>query len=199
MKDLVVLVADKNMEFALKGILNRPRSLNIRNISFEIRVHSNRDAGVRTTGINLLTIDRPLFSNALMLLDFEGCGANTLDPLQLEHQLDQQLMQTWGADGKSIVIAPEVDAWLWGSDVIMQRVLSWQGNGTIRAWLTDQGFALDANGKPLRPKEALEKLFSHRRLPRSSAYYQEITKKVSLNNCVDSSFIRLRQQLQSWF
>ena len=38
-KDLVVLAADKNMEFAVKGILGRFRSLGIREITVDFRVH----------------------------------------------------------------------------------------------------------------------------------------------------------------
>jgi hypothetical protein len=37
MKDLALLVADKNMEFALRGILNRPKALRIRPESQGIR------------------------------------------------------------------------------------------------------------------------------------------------------------------
>jgi len=36
MKDLVILVADKNMEYSVKGILSRPQALSIRQITFDI-------------------------------------------------------------------------------------------------------------------------------------------------------------------
>ena len=42
-KDLVVLVADKDMEHALKGLLGRPRALGIREIEADIRVHPRHD------------------------------------------------------------------------------------------------------------------------------------------------------------
>ena len=44
-KDLIVLVADKDMESSLKGILARNHSLGIREISFDIFVHPYKDPG----------------------------------------------------------------------------------------------------------------------------------------------------------
>jgi len=38
-KDLVVLVADKNIEFAVKGLLSRPRALGVRPITSDFFVH----------------------------------------------------------------------------------------------------------------------------------------------------------------
>ena len=46
MKDLALLVADKNMDFAMRGILNRARALGMRAVSYEIRQHVGRDGGV---------------------------------------------------------------------------------------------------------------------------------------------------------
>ena len=40
MNDLVVLVADKNLEYAVRGLLQRPRALDIRSVSHDIFVHS---------------------------------------------------------------------------------------------------------------------------------------------------------------
>jgi len=48
MKDLIVLVADKYMQFAMDGGLNRPESLGIRRISLDLRQHPGRDGGVRS-------------------------------------------------------------------------------------------------------------------------------------------------------
>lgn len=45
MKDLVILVADKNMEFAIRGILSRGRSLRIKQLTFDAYVHTERVRG----------------------------------------------------------------------------------------------------------------------------------------------------------
>jgi hypothetical protein len=50
MKDLALLVADKNMDFALRGILQRHESLGIRAVTYETQLHAGRDGGVRASG-----------------------------------------------------------------------------------------------------------------------------------------------------
>jgi hypothetical protein len=45
MKDLVCLVADKNMEAALRGLLERHQALRLRQLSFDLQVHPRRDPG----------------------------------------------------------------------------------------------------------------------------------------------------------
>ena len=70
---------------------------------------------------------------------------------------------------------------------------------SVRDWLRERGFAFEANGKPKRPKEALEAALRMPDLPRSSALYQTIAEKISLRRCGDEAFIRLRNQLIEWF
>lgn len=199
MQDLVVLVADKNMQFALQGALARPQALGVRPFSFEFRSHMGRDGGVRTTGADVLAREVTRFQHALMLLDFEGCGQEEDAPLAIEAQLDQQLRKVWNANAKAIVISPEVDAWLWGNDAVLRDALHWPQDGTIRDWLRGKGFVFNADEKPLRPKEALDAMRPVHKQARSSAMYERVTKRISLQNCTDAAFIRLRTQLQAWF
>lgn len=199
MQDLVVLVADKNMQFALQGALGRPQALGIRPLTYEFRSHMGRDGGVRTTGADVLARETTRFSHALMLLDFEGCGQENDDPLTLEKQLDQKLNTAWGDRAKTIVIAPEVDVWLWGNDNALGEILHWPQEDSIRDWLREKGFAFGADGKPIRPKEALDAMRPVHKQPRSSAMYEKVTERISLQNCTDSAFIRLRTQLEFWF
>jgi len=199
MQDLVVLVADKNMQFALKGALLRPQALGIRPITHAFRSHMGRDGGVRSTGASVLASEQSRFQHALMLLDFEGCGQEDVDPLVLEAQLDQALQAVWGSRAKAIVIAPEVDAWVWGSDNVLREVFDWPHASPIRDWLRGKGFAFDRTGKPLRPKEALDAMRPVHKLARSSALYEKITSRISLTHCTDAAFVRLKSQLQAWF
>ena len=199
MQDLVVLVADKNMQFALQGALERPAALGIRPLTYEFRSHMGRDGGVRTTGADVLARETARFNHALMLLDFEGCGQENDDPLTLESQLDKKLNTAWDGRAKAIVIAPEVDVWLWGNDHLLREILHWPQGDSIRDWLCERGFAFSADGKPLRPKEALDAMRRVHKQPRSSAMYEKVTKRLSLKRCTDSAFIRLRTQLESWF
>ena len=199
MQDLVVLVADKNMQFALQGALDRPQALGIRPLTYEFRSHMGRDGGVRTTGADVLARETTRFNHALMLLDFEGCGQENDDALTLETQLDQKLNTAWGDRAKAIVIAPEVDVWLWGNDNALREILHWPREESIRDWLREKGFSFTADGKPVRPKEALDAMRPVHKQPRSSAMYEKVTKRISLKKCTDSAFIRLRTQLESWF
>lgn len=55
-KDLVVLVADKNTEYTLKGLFTRNQSIGIRDISqsTDVFVHFQRDPGCYNQGIDFL-------------------------------------------------------------------------------------------------------------------------------------------------
>jgi hypothetical protein len=77
MKDLLLLVADKNAHFALNGALARPAALGIKEINFEVRVHVGRDGGARKSGPEMLALERRRFSHALLVLDFEASGQSS--------------------------------------------------------------------------------------------------------------------------
>jgi hypothetical protein len=201
MVDLAVLVADKNMEFALKGILDRPEALGIRRIRYEIRQHSGRDGGVRSTGPETLALLRSESRYGLLVLDWEGSGCErNQSAVELEAELDQRLGVCWGTrTAKAIVIEPELDVWMWGSNNLLADVLGWSETRSIREWLITKDYQFSPSGKPLRPKEALEDVLRHLRRPRSAAVYRTIAAKISLQKCTDLAFGRLKTQLQGWF
>ena len=199
MQDLVLLVADKNAQFALKGALSRPEALGIRPIEFAFRVHPGRDGGARKTGPEVLALERRRFKHGLLVLDFEGSGTDQPDAKALEIQLDKRLSTRWDGAAKAIVIEPELDVWVWGADNAVETAIEWPAGKGLREWLRERGFGFEANGKPTRPKEALEAALRLPDLPRSSALYQAIAERISLRRCGDEAFIRLRRQLIEWF
>lgn len=199
MKDLVLLVADKNAQFALQGALERPEALGIKNITFEFRVHVGRDGGARRSGPEMLLLENQRFSHGLLILDFEGSGSDLQTALDLENQLDRRVRSGWKDCGKAIVIEPELDAWMWGSGNAVEETIGWQSGKSVRAWLRGNGFTFHPNEKPLRPKEAMEAVLRELQKPRSSALYRQIAGKISLRRCTDPAFQRLRQQLTTWF
>ena len=198
MKDLALLVADKNIDFAVRVILNRPRALGIRSVTYETRPHVNRDGGVRTSGPETQALLRQQFQHGIAMLDWEGSGTEK-SAIELEQELDLRLARVWGDRAKAIVIAPELDVWIWGSDSALVNVFGWPKGESIRAWLVGRGYVFDGGEKPVRPKEALEELMVRLNRPRSSALYEMVTGKISLRHCVDPAFKRLRSTLQSWF
>lgn len=199
MEDLYLLVADKNMQYTLRGILSRPEALGIREVQYECDVHAGRDGGVRTSGPEMLELQREHYHHALLILDFEGSGAEEEQGILLENNLDRELARVWADKAKAIVIEPEVDIWVWGSDNSLGNILGRpQGRG-IREWLRSRDFTFTSSGKPERPKEAMEALLRELRCPRSSSIYQRIIREISLHRCTDPSFLRLRRTLVEWF
>jgi hypothetical protein len=199
MKDLVLLVADKNMQFALTGALGRTESLGMRPVEFEFRVRPGRDGGTRDSGPEVLALERRRFRHALLILDFEGSGADSATATALEAQLDQRLSAFWEGQAKSIVIAPELDIWVWGVGNSLETAIEWPPGINVRDWLRREGFIFDINDKPTRPKEALEAALRVPSLPRSSSLYRTIAERISLRRCNDGAFTRLREQLVEWF
>lgn len=199
MKDLVIVAADKNAEFAIGGALRRPHAAGIRSIDFEIKVHPGRDGGARKDGVAMLALEKGRFGHGLLILDFDGCGTRLSSAIELEAELDRSLEVRWGRNAKAIAIEPELDVWAWGSDNAMGEILDWPPGTTIRGHLRRLGFELRPDGKPVRPKEALEAILKVRRLPRSASLYARITGRISLDRCTDSAFKRLRRQLVEWF
>jgi hypothetical protein len=199
MKDLCLLVADSNMSQALDAALVRHESFGIHPITFDIRVHPGRDGGMRTSGANVLSLLKRQFSHGLLILDFEGCGTNLDTALDLESEINNQLFSNWKDNAKAIVIEPEFDIWMWGSDNALREIIGWPLGSSLRDWLRDNNFQFLPNDKPARPKEALERILIELKQPRSSALYRMIASRISLPRCTDSAFIRLRETLTSWF
>ena len=86
------------------------------------------------------------------------------------------------------------EAWKW-----VRCCFASTGAEPDRDFLRAKGFEFGPDGKPLRPKEALEAMVPVHRQPRSSALYEKVTNRISLQNCRDPAFLRLNQQLQAWF
>ncbi len=198
MYDLTFLVADKPMQFAIQGALSRPEALGIRPVRADFVVHTGRDGGVRRAGADLLRLKRSAAAHAVMVLDYEGCGARE-SVAELETLLDERLRQDWAGNAKAIVIEPELDVWMWGSDNALAEVLDWDKADRIRDWLREAGWQFSEDGKPERPKEALEAVLRELGQPQSAALYRNIVSRISLSRCRDAAFLRLRAQLRNWF
>ena len=76
-KDLVVLVADKDMEHALKGLLSRPQAMGIRPIAYDIYVHPQHDPACARRGVAFLSGFSAQYDRGLLLFDHEGSGRET--------------------------------------------------------------------------------------------------------------------------
>lgn len=199
-KDLVVLVADKNMEFAIRGILSRPHALMLHNVSIDLYVHPERDPGCLSRGHDFLRPFVASHGHALVLLDHQGCGRETVPVEELEKELETRLSVFGWQGAAAIVIAPELENWVWSDSPHVDHVLGWSGKSpTLREWLSERAYWQLGQTKPDRPKEAVEAAIRFVRKQRSSSLYFDLAAKVSLERCSDRAFLKLKSVLQSWF
>lgn len=200
--DLVVLVADKNMEYSIKGILERPESIQIKQIKYEIYAHPLRDPGCRNNGHDILC---PFVNNcqhALIIFDKEGCGKEKNKTREeLESETEKRLITSgWGDRAAAVVIDPELENWLWSDSPEVDLVLGWKGkNPPLRSWLEDRGYLTSNSVKPSHPKEAVESALRMVNKPKSSSIFYQLANRVSLKRCQDRAFLKLKEILVLWF
>jgi len=197
----VALVADKNAEFCVKGLLSRPQSLGIHRISVDIFVHPESDPGCLLRAQDFLRPFWRQYDHALVMLDREGSGRDDQPRTTLEADLEERLFANgWANRAAAIVVDPELDAWVWSDSPEVDAVLGWAGrHPPLRSWLRSRGFILRDQAKPTRPKETMEEALQVAARRRSSAIYLELAKRVSVERCVDPAFLKLKGTLQRWF
>lgn len=199
-KDLVVLVADKNIEYALTGLLSRNQSLEIRSLTYDIYVHPQKDPGCFSKSDTFLRISIKSHAQALVIFDREGCGRMESREA-LEEDVERRLSQSgWPDRAAAIVIDPELENWVWSDSPQVDAVLGWESNlPDLRTWLRQQMLLTAEQYKPSRPKEAMEQVLREVRKPRSSALYFELAQCVSFKRCSDPAFLKLKSVLRDWF
>jgi len=203
MKDLVVLVADKDIEFTLKGLFSRSNSFHIQDISqnYDIFVHPQRDPGCYKGCVDFLRPFTKEYKYALVCFDHEGSGQEKRSREEIENELEKHLRDSGWEERVSVVLfEPELEIWVWGDSPQIEKILGWEDqNPNLRTWLIQNNFLQEPELKPPRPKEAMEESLRYVRKPRSSAIYQELAQNVSFRNCTDDSFQKFKKVLQSWF
>lgn len=203
MKDLYVLVADKDMEFLLKGLLPRmPKVYNLREFSFAIEVHSLHDAGCRAMTPYDFSDKAYQGRYALLLFDYEGSGANVPHAKLVQEMEDKlQLIKEngWFEDMAVVVIEPELENWVWVNSPHLATAIDWDSIDDLHQWLDKEGLKPLHQPKPNRPKEAFEQALFKSKMPRSSSIYKEIAEKASFKKCIDANFHKLRDMLIRWF
>lgn len=200
-EDLVVLVADKDMQMALEGILSRTRSIPIRPVRFQIYRHPERDPGCRGKGVEFLRGVQSRFAHALLLFDREGSGSGSVLRATMEAELESGLSQSgWGGRGRAIVIDPELEAWVWSDSPQVETTLGWTGaSPSLRDWLHSEGFLGERSVKPRDPKTAYLAALKEKRIGRSASIFRELAETVSFDRCRDGAFRKLVATLREWF
>lgn len=200
-KDLVVLAADSNIEFAIRGLLSRPHDLGIRPVSVDYFRHQHHDPGCCNESQEFLRPFLRSHSYALVVFDREGCGREAMPAAQIETGLEQRLaMNGWGGRGAAIAIDPELEQWVWSRSPEVDRTLGWFGREpSLRMWLLAEGMLGEGQAKPAEPKEAMEAALRLAGKARSASLYEQLGRVVPLGACTDRAFSRLRHLLTTWF
>ena len=96
-KDLILLVADKNMEASLRGLLSRTQSLKVRQVVFDLYVHPESDPGCLLRSPDFLRPFVGRYDRALVVLDHDRCGREAEERPKLESDLEKRLGDSgWG-------------------------------------------------------------------------------------------------------
>jgi hypothetical protein len=200
-KDLIVLAADGQTEFAIHGLLGRGQSIGFQNFSFDIHVHPERDPGCLVRGHDFLRPFCRQYRHAIMIFDREGSGKDECSRAELEAEVEQRLrLSGWQDRAAAVVIDPELEIWVWSDSPVVDDVLGWSGRTPrLGQWLQIEGYFQRDQRKPNRPKEAMERAMRIVRRSRSSAIFRELAERVSVNRCLDPAFLKLKTVLQTWF
>lgn len=206
MKDLIILVEDKDAEESIKSLLQRNSVLQIRSITYDIQRHPNRDNGVYTNAQDFLRPFHKSYSYALVFFDFEGCGQeHQKTPLQIAKDLKSRIEASgWRERVEVIVFTPELESWIWSSqeNSPITNILQFNTYQEIKNFLYEKQLWNLHAPKPERPKEAFEKLLEAKKIPRSSSLYKNIASKVSqkiISQCQDPAFQIFLSTIRKWF
>lgn len=88
MKDLVVVVSDRDMQQALKGVLDRPQALGVRQIDVDIYPHSQHDPACARHGVEFMADFSEQYRYGLLMFDHEGSGRKQTPPQELASIID---------------------------------------------------------------------------------------------------------------
>jgi hypothetical protein len=200
-RDLVVLVADKNLEAVVSGLLGRPRSFAIKPIEYDLFVHPRRDPGCLNEASEFLRSFSEAYRHALVLFDHQGCGREETPPDEIADLVREQIeLAGWAGRAEVVVLAPELEVWVWTDSPHVPHCLGWADHAPpLRQWLADRGSWPRDEAKPREPKAALEAALREVRKPRSSAIYGDLARSVSLRGHNEPAFLRLSEALKKWF
>ena len=201
MKDLAVLVADNNMAAVVRSLLARNRALGIRALAVDVFVHPRRDPGCVHEAHHFLAALTNTYTCSLVLFDHQGSGQEQAEPAELAQQVTDRLAESgWRNRSRAIVLAPELEIWVWSPSPHVAACLGW-GNQALdlRSWLQNQGYWPAAAAKPPDPKAAMEAVLREVRRPRSSAIYAQLATTVSLRCHTEPAFVTLVDTLRAWF
>lgn len=200
MLDLIALVADKDMLFALEGLLARQQDLEIHAIRTQVLRHHGHDAAVLNHCHEFLRPYLRLARYALVVFDCKGCGRPD-SRHDLEELVELRLAQNgWQDHCAAVAIDPELEVWFWSDSPEVRQALGWNKDGALLCdWLTQKGYLRPGQNKPHRPKDAVRDAWRLANIKPSSSHFGSLARTVSFRGCTDLAFGKLRRVLRQWF
>ncbi|MCX7045571.1 MAG: hypothetical protein NTX50_08830 [Candidatus Sumerlaeota bacterium] len=204
-KDLFVLTADADAQAVMDSVLNRPDSLGIRRITFDIDRHPGRDSGMVQTGSDLVRARKGFYNKALLIWDNHGSGwEKHYSPQESQLQIEKKLADvTWKSHSSAIVIVPELEEWLWHNNA---SISGYYGIAPLKLKLWIEEFALmrkksATEAKLQTPKELFEYIIKRKtKNTISPRDFKHIAAKASLRDWRrSSSFDAIARTLAGWF
>lgn len=189
------------MEQTVQGLLNRPHSMQIGNITYDIFRHPQRDPGCWNEAEAFLRSQARQYRYAMVLFDHHGSGQEDRSVGELQSELEERLSKTgWDDRACVVILNPELEIWIWSDSPQVDECLGWQGHQPdLRTWLRGRGLLASDALKPDDPKLALEEALKVVNKRRSAVIYRQLSERVSVNRCTDPGFQRFRSNLSMWF
>jgi hypothetical protein len=201
MKDLLILAADNDLKQALTGLLGRPEALRIRTVEVDIFIHPEHDPACVRRGVEFMSNFSDQYRHGLLMFDHAGSGRESALPERVQAELNDMFSRSvWGERARAIVLAPELEAWVWSDSPHVDDVIGWRGRSPrLRTWLVEHGWLGENEAKPAKPKEAFEAALRVARVPRSASVYRRIAERVSVRRCQDRAFHQFKEAVRNWF
>jgi hypothetical protein len=198
--DLIALVADKDMLFALEGLLARQRDLEIHAIRTQVLRHPGHDAAVLNHCHEFLRPYLRLARYALAVFDCNGRG-RLGSRYDLEELVELRLAQNgWLDRSAAVAIDPELEVWFWIDSPEVREALGWNKDwGHLREWLTQKEYLRPGQNKPHRPKDGVRDAWRLANIKPSSSHFGDLARTVDFRGCTDLAFGKLRRVLRQWF
>jgi len=106
----------------------------------------------------------------------------------------------WAADRvEVVVIAPELEAWMWTGASTVNGALRCDPNLDVRAQLGRDNLWPDGNPKPPDPKWAIKAAMHYGRAKSETLAMKHICAQADVGGCLDPAFALMRDAFRRWF
>jgi len=204
-KDLLLYVADADALAFMSALLNKPLGLGIRQITFDVERHPQRDAGMVQSGCELTRMKKGRYEKALLTWDHHGSGRDRKQtPEQVRDEIQKKLdSYTWRGNSSVTILVPELEQWILHCESALCSYCD-IGKPQLDAWLQERSNQLGQSVDDLKagqPKELFEYVMRSRLKrtvsPRDFAEIGQRAGVTGLMKC--ESFSSIVNVLLIWF